>query len=309
MLRSIRYIILAFAVFYLLFVLVFVIVSLISYNKNSSTYLAAFHDKITKAGSIKKKKIIITGGSGCAFGINSKRIKDSTQYEVINLGLHADINYKFFLSSAFDVAQSGDVIVFIPEYELTVTRGNGYLALFNLLSINPQYFKYCGPEDYCNFPFYGGQPTKTSLSKMLLKSFNVQEESFYYRSAFNEDGDLTSHLGSKSNWKNCSSAKKVDIKGESGYFVDYINSFHAKCQEKNITFFFSYPAIAASTIDAEYMKEFTKEMKACESFVMNDANRYFICDSLFIGTNYHLTANGREVRTSLLIEDLKNKLK
>ena len=58
-------------------------------------YLQAYNKKCQLLEDTPSPRIIFVGGSNLAFGLDSQRIKDSLNINVINYGLHAGIGLKY----------------------------------------------------------------------------------------------------------------------------------------------------------------------------------------------------------------------
>ena len=79
-------------------------------------YLQAYNKKCQLLEDTPSPRIIFVGGSNLAFGLDSQRIKDSLNINVINYGLHAGIGLKYMIDDISTYARKGDIIVFAPEY-------------------------------------------------------------------------------------------------------------------------------------------------------------------------------------------------
>lgn len=60
-------------------------------------YLQAYNKKCQLLEDTPSPRIIFVGGSNLAFGLDSQRIKDSLNINVINYGLHAGIGLKYMI--------------------------------------------------------------------------------------------------------------------------------------------------------------------------------------------------------------------
>ena len=60
-------------------------------------YLQAYNKKCQLLEDAPAPRIIFVGGSNLAFGLDSQRIKDSLNINVINYGLHAGIGLKYMI--------------------------------------------------------------------------------------------------------------------------------------------------------------------------------------------------------------------
>lgn len=77
-------------------------------------YLQAYNKKCQLLEDTPSPRIIFVGGSNLAFGLDSQRIKDSLNINVINYGLHAGIGLKYMIDDISTYARKGDIIVFAP---------------------------------------------------------------------------------------------------------------------------------------------------------------------------------------------------
>ena len=79
-------------------------------------YLQAYNLKCKLLEETESPRVIFVGGSNLAFGLDSQRIKDSLDINVVNYGLHAGIGLKFMLDDVATYVQEGDILVIAPEY-------------------------------------------------------------------------------------------------------------------------------------------------------------------------------------------------
>jgi hypothetical protein len=89
-----------------------------------------------------------------------------------------------------------------------------------------------------------------------------------------------------------------------------IEEFQHKVEEKKARFIVSFPAYQDSSYDNSADKVEMVEAALREKFVVaGSAKRYRTVDSLMFDTPYHLTKNGVDRRTEMLVEDLRGVLK
>lgn len=91
-------------------------------------------------------RIIFVGGSNLAFGLDSQRIKDSLNINVINYGLHAGIGLKYMVDDISTYARKGDIIVFAPEYSHFYSG----LAYGESITIAPLWRSHIGEKLICS---------------------------------------------------------------------------------------------------------------------------------------------------------------
>src|SRR5262245_7415891 len=81
------------------------------YNKPSKNYLAAIYDELERLDTVFGKRLITLGGSGSAFGFNSKMLKDSLGYEPVNMGLSIHLGLAAMLGSVEERVRAGDMVI------------------------------------------------------------------------------------------------------------------------------------------------------------------------------------------------------
>ena len=170
-------------------------------EQNRGNYLLAATDKILALKKLSGRRIIFTGGSSVAFGIDSKTVGDSLGYQGFNLGLHISVGPEFMVNQAMALAKSGDVVVISAEYFIP----NGDPIMLNFLHAH------C-PETH-GF-LQSSQQESLQLSykiwteKLLQKTERIQlvwtrgiqaaikkdTTSLFKRFGFNDHGDYVYHL-------------------------------------------------------------------------------------------------------------------
>ena len=297
------------SLFCLIFILmVFVLVFLSPTPQASKSLLFS---KIKKDLLLEKEespRIIFVGGSNLSFGLNSKMIKDSLDLNPINTGIHAGIGLIYMMESTLPYIREGDIVVLVPEYSQFLDDNSyGGLELFrtimdvkksDLFKLNLKQF--FGILKY--FPNY-------ALSKMNYHEyFNVEESDIYSVDSFNEFGDVNAH------WK----MKKQDfypiVKNSENlnYSVfDEIVKFERKIKEKKAILFISYPGLQKTSFEnlKEEIKNIEKIYKENNFIILGTPERYMMPESMMFNTPYHLLKSGVDLRTSLLIEDIKKALR
>ena len=76
--------------------------------------LSAKHQRLMGPG---QHRLLLTGGSNLAFGVDSSRLQAATARETINLGLHGGLGLALMVHEVEDGARPGDLVLLIPEYE------------------------------------------------------------------------------------------------------------------------------------------------------------------------------------------------
>lgn len=267
--------------------------------------------KIKKDSLLKNSlspKIIFIGGSNLSFGLNSQIIKDSLKRNPINTAIHVNIGIKHMIDNTFQYIKKNDIVVIVLEYShyyKDLNHGTEEL-LRSIVDINFKDIKHLNIYQIVNLIKY---IPKYSLSKVdPTEYFNIIESEFYSINSFNQFGDANAHWNEK---------RKIvkpydEIKGDFNLDVlNYIEEFNNAISNKGAALLVSYPTFQASSFDNNI-----KQIKKVEDELINSGfellgypERYKMNDSLIFDTPYHLSKEGVDLRTQLLIEDIKKSIK
>ncbi len=290
-----------------LFLLTFIVIILFlglglpATPKDSKSLLFAQIKKDSLLKNTPSPRIIFVGGSNLSFGLNSQIIKDSLDLNPINTTIHAAIGLEYMMDNTLQYVNEGDIVVVAAEYQHFfgnfVYGGEELLRLitdvkYTKLKINQI------KNIYKFFP-------KLAFSR--INPFNyifVRESDIYSVNSFNEYGDVYTH------WL----MKQKKIKPNLGINDDYnpntielINDFRIDLKKKNASLFLTYPGFQASSFDnnIKQIKKVENELISSGFELLGYPERYRINDSLMFNTPYHLSKEGVDLRTQLLIEDIK----
>ena len=92
--------------------------------------------------------------------------------------------------------------------------------------------------------------------------------------------------------------------------IDELYKFEEKLIEKGTVMFVTFPGFQETSFDncKEQIMIIEEELKKKGFLLLGTAERYKIPDSLMFNTPYHLSKEGVDYRTQLLIDDLKEAL-
>ena len=261
--------------------------------------------KIKKDSLLKNSlspRIIFIGGSNLSFGLNSQIIKDSLGLNPINTAIHASIGLQHMMNNTIQYVNEGDIIVIAPEYQQFFGR-----------------FVYGGEELLRTIAEVKYAPLKINQIKNIYKFFPklafskinpfnyifVRESDVYSVNSFNEYGDQDAHWG----------LEQKKIVPTLGIDYDYnpntlklIDDFRIRLNKKNASLYITYPSFQASSFDnnIKQIKKVQNELINSGFELLGYPKRYRMNDSLMFDTTYHLSKEGVDLRTQLLIEDIKN---
>ena len=282
--------------------LVLIAISYFFIPVNSNDYLMAYKKKCELLEYTSSPRIIFIGGSNLAFGLDSKRIQDSLGINVINYGLHAGIGLKYMTDDISMYYKPGDVLVFAPEwtqfytimygqsYELSTIIKAGNFKKLNLLN-SKQYISVV-----CGFPVH--------LKQYILPD-KITEKT-YKSSNFNQLGDEERHWSLENVYHSYPEPITAKFDNKFGeYFIKKLNELQTKS-----TVIMIPPACCSVA-----MKKWDKQVKEVEKYFSDNGFPFIIDPSncsfgeeYMYDTDYHLNKKGVDIRTSSVIDALKNVL-
>lgn len=281
---------------------------------NSESYLSSIVDKHNNFRNREtSNNLIVTGGSSNAFGINSQILDSVLNLNTMNFGVHGDIGCEYWISEAIYEAKPGDIVLVNFEYELSQESmfygaNDIYEAFF---ASSGKAIKYGTLTHFYNYFFHGGSIIRSNTLG-YLKSTKTKKDPVYYRTAFDTKGDLQSQsFYNDSNWVSCNDSFhwSTSTFKPSLRYVKKLNDFNNYCKRENIRLLISFPPIAASAFNKQDTDELFEMFSIYDLQTINTPENSVLCDTLFIGTKYHLSKCGRDIYSRKLSLDIKNALK
>jgi hypothetical protein len=298
-----RTFILRSGLFFFLLVLLFVAIQLQPRRFPPNDFLYGVALKHHLADRIQKPKIILVGGSGVAFGFDSREIQDSLGMPVINMGMHIQLGLDFMLNETKAVMKPNDIVFLSPEYMMSMKgRWEAKSAASRFYPPSKAYYPW---DPIANLGFIlevNRRKFKEALAKVVFSTNN----SVYCRDAFDTtNGDVIAHLDSP----HYSTLAGSALKYEYWPGIRAINHFAEYAQNRNVKVYFLFPDYAASFfqknrhIIGQYESDVNKDLKIP---VLNTPIDFEYPDSIFYDTEYHLLRAGRKMRTDRFIQLAKS---
>jgi len=290
----------------ILFSLIIFLLFLPPTPRSLTSLLFAKIDKDLLLKNIKSPRIILIGGSNLSYGINGQLIYDSLDLYPINTAIHAAIGLIYMMDNTIEYVKPGDIVILSYEYQHFFNREvfGGNELLRTVLEVSPESIKTLSHNQLFNiFKFI----PKYALSKIKPSEyFNMKPRSILYsRSSFNKYGDVFTHYRFAQKLFKPYKKIKGNINSE---IICRIQQFKNKVEEKGATFYVTFPCYQATSFENSKCAIIAVENELKQHFVLlGSAERYKMADSLMFDTPYHLTKEGVDFRTKLLIEDLKRR--
>ncbi len=279
-------------------------------NQHEQMYGGALTDKAARMRSIYEPKIIITGDSSVAFGINSPMIQEAMNMPVVNLGLNVGLG-NFLLENAARISlNSGDILIACP------TNFSGGGNIVNITSAwltienNFEFWQFVSPQDYfimgAAYPLYW---FKSFCRWITRRGDDPGPQVQMRRSSFNGYGDVVVKPESERMPANKMFRSKAKVPEIGEAFIAQTNDFNAYVRSRGATLLIAgYPiAYGEYTPPAEEYEAFSQKLaQSLDCAVISSYRDYFIPYQYFYDTGLHLDNEGAKIRTAQLIKDLKN---
>ncbi len=289
--------------FFSLFCFGVILVNLLKPKKtNPSGFMAAIIDKHARIKIIDKPKIILSGGSNLAFGINSKRLEQEFSIPVVNMGLHAGLGLSFILEELKYSINENDIVFLSIEYFLDV-EGQGALKKSTSDTFKEAKLYYT-PNYIQDFLEDTLEKFKQLIAINKPKPRSTKSKKVYAREAFNKYGDIIAHLDRSP--KELKDRVIYEYRFWEG--IELINNFHDFAKKKNVKVFYIFPNFPESEYgkNKEVIAKLELDLREfLEIEIINSPSDFVYPDSYFYDTVYHLNKKGRNQRTKKLIELIK----
>ncbi len=262
--------------------------------------------KITLAQEIEQPKIIIAGGSGVQYTINSDVMEEALGMPVMNLGTNGGIGLNVLLPSIIDQVNPGDIILLIPEYPFLLDDDglDRLSATFGLVIGRPG-LGGVPPKDLAQNTLALGIPSLQALVK-TGQDFVQEGRVDYYGDPLTKRGDATIELTRQGKWWKLSIDSPV-----SKHTIESLHQFKKDVELRGGTLVLSLPVIYGKN-DEKNLNNIQKTADALSEVAPTLYNPKTLNiesnSDLFADTHYHLKKSARIMRSQQLAEQLREKI-
>ncbi len=251
-------------------------------------------------------RIIFIGGSNLSFGLDSKTIHDSLGLNPVNTGIYTNIGLKYMMSSTEGFIKENDIVILSPEYQQfygDLADGETELLLI-ILDIYPNSIKFLDDKQYYTLIKYIPNYIQLKIDGYINHQNIDSSTGIYERKSFNSFGDAYIHWNLPK--EKVRPLGKIEGKINLSVF-DCLSRFRDDLYKKKAKLYITFPCYLDISFQksAVQIKEVEQKLKSLEFNLLSNPERYIFPDSLIFNTPYHLTKKGVDLRTSLLIADLK----
>lgn len=271
-----------------------------------------------------KSRLILVGGSGLVFGLNSGMLAEAFPgFVPVNMGLQVDLGLDFKLNEIAGELRPGDCVVVCVEYphfgSARSSRGLAAVSVArpqNLAALRFREWKALA-DDF--FPIAGhyvqeaaGRMRSAWSGAVSDGRVSPRDMPGYRHPDFNQWGDAASFppkpvpaLTDGLMPPGLYTVKAIDR------FIERLNAFGAFCSERNVQVFYSHPAMPLSCREPNGpMLEVIERRFAARLRIprLDAADDMVFPDAVFYDCAMHLNEAGSRMRTEVLIAGLERKL-
>ncbi len=264
-----------------------------------------YQEKVALAKKIEApRRLIITGGSGAHYTINSELLEKELGIPVINLGIDGPVGLDVILPSVLKQVQPGDVVLLIPEYLVLLDEdGLGERSGPFVLATGQVGIGDIPPKQLAQDIWMLGIPSLRALTKSTFDLFQEGRLTGYYSDPITERGDPTVIKERTGEWW------KLKIQDPiSPHSVKRIKKFREELEAKEANLVISLPWVYAEK-DKNTLKNVKKtaqEMEKIAPLIYDPKNYNIQSDSdLFADTHYHLKLDSMKMRSRQIAEEIE----
>lgn len=245
-------------------------------------------------------KIVIIAGSNGQFGINSQMLSEEFSLPVVNTSAHVGLGVRLQFEIYKEFLKRGDIVIFCLEYNFDEKRLYGDVSALRILSTHlPAAYLKLPPAQWLHLYKYIGVGFK---EKFITKH---AEGTPYGREMLNKYGDIACER------KHQDSIPDIPYIGEySDVGLEYYSYMSRYAKEHGLRVVFLPPSLMKREFNKYRLQidTISSMMAGIGLPYQASPERYALPDSLFYDTPYHLTKEGTEIRTRMMIEDIRKAL-
>ncbi len=248
-------------------------------------------------------RLLITGGSGAHYTIDSQVIEAGLGMPVVNLGLDGPIGLDVILPSVIEEVKLGDIVLLIPEYLLLLDdNGLGDRSTTFGVAIGKPGLGGIPPKQFLQDVVALGTPSLRSLAKSGVDVATKGKMTGYYSDRVSDRGDPTVVKARQQDWWRLPINKPISL-----HAWERIKDFRQEVEAKGGRLVLSLPWVYGSTEEKtrNNVAMTAKELSKIAPLIYDRSSLNIKTDSsLFADTHYHLMPEGRRVRGKELVEQL-----
>ncbi len=264
-----------------------------------------YNNKAALATQIEgSKRLIIVGGSGAHYTVNSQLMEEDLGFPVFNFGLDGNLGLNVIFPTILEQVRPGDIILLIPEYLMLLDQdGLGDRSTSFGVATGQPGLGGIPIKQFAQEVFVLGVPSLRSLTKSTIDIIEQTEIPEYYSDPITDRGDPTKTWERKSKWWSLKIKQPI-----SPHSIKRIKQFREELEAKGASLVISLPVIYAS-MDEKTVKNVQKtaeELGKIAPLIYDKESLNLKTDyNLFADTHYHLKPEARVIRSKELVAQLE----
>lgn len=261
------------------------------------------------ASEISEPKLMITGGSGAHYTVNSKQLSAELGRPVVNFGLDGPLGLDVILSSTLESVKPGDVVLLVPEYLILQAADAGFeegyrekSGMFVLAIGEPRTGEVPAKQLALNL-IQLGVPSLRWTVKAVGDLAQKGRFTGYYDGPLTPQGDPIETKPREGDWWS------LQVQPASAHAIARIAQFKIEVEERGGRLVLAAPWFYSKDPTEQTLDNIDRIIEQLEAIapvlVDEDSLNIQRNAALFADTHYHLKPEGRELRSQQLAQQLE----
>lgn len=254
------------------------------------------------------ERILVVGGSSVPYSIQCEQVAEAVEMPCIALGATAYLGLEYYLALIDDELHPGDIVILAPEFAMlqnAVSYSTTWMAVENSPSLLAALPVSYWPGMVSSYYTYSRQKLDL-LRQKGAPTTTAQEQ--YTAFGFGPWGDIVTERESMlENGYDKNNILTLDDSSLSDEVVKAVRRFAKKAQKAGATVVLTWAPFdtLAYTGTAQQLEEFQTQLESRTGLpYVGCLTECMLPAELFYDSNNHLTTEGAELRTRMLLDDL-----
>jgi hypothetical protein len=267
---------------------------------------AMYETKRVLAGDIKApRRLLIAGGSGAHYTVNSKLLEEKLGIPVMNFALDGNLGLNAITPLVAEEVRPGDIVLLMPEYLMLMDDdGIGDRTVAFGMAIGRPGLGGVPLKEVAQDAWLLGVPSLRNLTKSVVDLATKGQIEEYYSDPVTERGDPTRTWERQGEWWKLKIGKPI-----TKHSIARIQQFRKEVEAKGGNLLLSVPIIYGDREDPKTMKNVEKTAeelsKIAPTIVDPKTLNVWEDSSKFADTHYHLQPEARIERTEQIARELE----
>ncbi len=266
---------------------------------------AMYFNKLQLVNQVEgERRLLIVGGSGAHYTVNSELLEQELGFPVFNLGLDGNLGLNVIFPLILEQVRPNDIVLVIPEYlMLNDEDGIGERSGPFGIAIGQPSLGGVPPKQLAEDVFRLGVPELRRLSKSAVDIIQKVEIPDYYADPITKRGDPTKTWPRHSRWRLFPIEQSI-----TDHSVERIEQFRQEVEAKGATLVLSLPIVLRdrNPETVKNVQETAQKLEKIAPLIYNRESLNVKTDTtLFADTEYHLKPEGRVIRSQEIVEQLQ----